>query len=171
MALRLAIPAYALATVALAFEVWRFFLLATLLTFSGAEDLLLIFAFSLLVLSLGLVWFLCWVSVYSLLLNLLWSSPLKWLRLPKFSRLVNRDFGVLVTATLPIALVFFTQVGVKVSLTHHWPTARTIKLSYETFLLESFWLWFISAVFAYHGYDQISARARRRKQRKTLRST
>lgn len=171
MAIRLAIPAYGLATVAPAFEVWRFFLLGSLLSFSGTEGLLIVFAISLLALLIGLLWFLFWAGAYALLLRLLWSSPPSWLRLPKLPMLVNRDFGVLVTAALPIAIAFFANVGLRASLRYRLMTLSALRISYETFLLEFFWLWFISAVFLYHGYDLIRARVRRRKRGRATCST
>ena len=166
MAIKLAVPAYALATVAPAFEVWRFFLLGSLLPFAGVagSGLLMVFAISLLALLIGLLWFLFWAGAYALLLRVLWSSPPSWLRLPKLPMLVNRDFGVLVTAALPIAIAFFAHVGLRASLQYRLLTFSAFKMSYQTFLLEFFWLWFISAVFLYHGYDLIRARVRRRKR-------
>lgn len=171
MAIRLAVPAYGLATVAPAFEVWRFFLLGSLLSFSGTEGLLIVFAVSLLALLIGLLWFLFWAGAYSLLLRVLWSSPPRWLRLPKLPMLVNRDFGVLVTAALPMAIAFFANVGLRASLRYRLLTFSAFKMSYETFLLEFFWLWFISAVFLYHGYDLIRVRVRQRKRGRGTYST
>lgn len=171
MAIKLAVPAYGLATVAPAFEVWRFFLLGSLLSFSGTEGLLIVFAISLLALLIGLLWFLFWAGAYALLLRLLWSSPPSWLRLPKLPMLVNRDFGVLVTAALPIAIAFFTHVGLRASLRYRLLTFSAFRLSYETFLLEFFWLWFISAVFLYHSYDQVRANVRRKSSRRRTGST
>lgn len=169
LAIRLAIPAYGLATVVPAFEVWRFFLLGTLLSFSGIEGLLFLFAISLLYLLLALLWFLFWAGAYSLLLKLLWSDPPVWLRLPKTPVLVNRDFGVLVTSVLPIAIAFLIHVGLRLSLAYNLPTIESFRLTYETFLLNFSWLWFISAVFLYHSYYQIRARVRQRKrQRKAV---
>lgn len=170
MAIRLAIPAYALATVVPAFEVWRFFLLGSLLSFSGIEGLLSIFAIALLSLLLGLLWFLFWAAAYSLLLKGLWDNPPKSLRLPKIPVLVNRDFGVLVSAVLPLAIAFFSHAGVRASLRYSLPSLSAFKLSYETFLLGSFWLWFISAVFLYHSYDQIRRRVRRKNRARRAQS-
>ena len=169
MAIRLAIPAYGLAAVAPAFFVWQSLFLGAAVVLSGAagvEDILFVLALFSVPLLLGALWFLFWAGAYALLLRLLWSSPPKWLRLPQMSTLVNRDFGVLVSATLPLAITFLLQVGMKVSLRHRFPSFSSLRLSYETFLLESFWLWFISAVFLYHGYYLTRARARRRKRSK-----
>ena len=89
MAIRLAVPAYALAAIAPAVELWRFVLLGTLLSFVGIEEGLIGFAVSLLFLLFGLLWFLFCAGAYSLLLRLLWSSPPKYLKLPTLSTLVN----------------------------------------------------------------------------------
>lgn len=164
LAIRLAIPAYGLAMVVPAFEVWRFFLLGTLLSFSGIEGLLFFFAISLLSLMLSLLWFLLWAGAYSLLLKLLWSNPPEWLRLPKTLVLVNRDFGVLVTSVLPIAIVFLAHVGLRTSLLYDLPMTKSFRLTYETFLLDFSWLWFISAVFLYHSYYQVRAIIKQRKR-------
>ena len=162
MAIRLAVPAYALAAIVPAVELWRFVLLGTLLSFVGIEEGLLGFAVALLFLLLGLLWFLFCAAAYSLLLRLLWSSPPKYLKLPMLSTLINRDFGILVTATLPVAITFFAYVGLEPSLYYHLPTPSTFRLSYETFLLECSWIWFVCAVFLYHSYYRTRANVRRK---------
>lgn len=171
MAIRLAVPAYATAAVVPAFEVWRCFLLGCLLTFSDVEERLVVFAVALLSLVLALLWFLFCAGAYSLLLRLFWSHPPKSLKLPKLPMLVNRDFGILIAAVLPVAITFFSHVGLRASLYYGLPTLSSFKVSYELFLLESSWLWFISAVFLYHSYYQTRAKFRRKNRRRRAGST
>ena len=171
MAIRLAVPAYALAAIAPVVELWHYFLLGTLLSFVGVKEGLLAFAVSLLFLLFGLLWFLFCAGAYSLLLRLLWSSPPKYLKLPTLPTLINRDFGILVTATLPVAITFFTYVGLEPSLYYHLPTFSLFRLSYKTFLLELSWLWFVCAVFLYHGYYRARANVRRKSSRRSASST
>ena len=171
MAIRLAIPAYGCATVVLASFIWHFFLLGGLFSFTGVPEVIFCFVMSLLVLMMTLLWFMAWTGLYSLLLRLLWSSPPQWLRLPKARTLINRDFGILVTAALPMAAIFLTHVGLRVSLSRRLPTLEWVKLIYADFLLDYAWVWFLSAVFLYHGYYQVRAKAKERKRSRRARST
>jgi len=159
MAIRLAVPAYAVASVALAIEVWRGCFLGLLLAFAGIEGLALGLAVSLLFLLLTLLWFLLWSAAYALLLRLLWSSPPKWLRLPAFATLVNRDFGILIAATLPVAVTCFVRFGLRLNSQLYSADFSSLSLSseYRSFVLESFWLWFVAALFLYHSYYQVRA--------------
>lgn len=111
MAVQLAVPAYCRATVVPAFEVCRFFMVGCIATVGtgihNVSDLgavALFFLISLSALFLSLIWFLTWMGLYALLLKALWSNPPRWLRLPEFRTLSNRDFGVLVTSVCPIAI-------------------------------------------------------------------
>ena len=167
MAIRLAIPAYGIASVALAIEVWRACFLGLLLAFAGVEGLLLGLASSLLFLLLSLLWFLLWSAAYALLLRLFWSSPPKWLRLPSFATLVNRDFGILISASLPVAITCFVRFGLRFHPHFYSADFSSFRLrdEYSLFVLEAFWLWFVAAVFCYHGYYSVRANVRRRKQR------
>lgn len=166
MAIRLAVIAYGFAVVVFAVEIWRFLILGCVVARFSIEGMLIGWAIALLFLLLGLLWFLFWAGAYSLLLNLLWSSPPKWLRLPKVSTLVNRDFGILISATLPLVVVLLAEVGLRVGLRYYFPTLSTFRMNYETFLLEYAWLWFVSAVFLYHGYYQVRARVMRKKRQR-----
>ena len=152
IAMILAIPAYFGATVIFAFEFWRYSLVGGLLaiTGNGGGGLLFFFIVSISALLLALIWFSILAGAYSFLLKFLWSNSPQWLRLPKFSLLVIRDFGILVLSILPIVAIFTFYTlfitGLKQSLTDF----RTPKLSYDIFLLRFWWLWFISAAYLYN---------------------
>ena len=104
MAMILAIPAYFGATVIFAFEFWRYSLVGGLLaiTGNGGGGLLFFFIVSVGALLLALIWFSILEVAYSFRLKFRLSKSPHWLRLPKFSLLVIRDFGILVLSILPI---------------------------------------------------------------------
>lgn len=149
MAIRLAVPAYCCATVIPAFEVWRLLLLAGTFAVTGTEGLTLFLLGSFGALLLSLVWFLAWVGAYALLLKILWSNPPQWLKLPKFSILINRDFSVLVLAVLPIAIAVCIYTGFTPILRQNPFTEKSLKLTYELLLPKFAWIWLIAAACFY----------------------
>ncbi|MEH2236135.1 hypothetical protein [Nostoc sp.] len=151
MAIRLAIPAYIGATVLFAFEFWRYLLVGGLgfLSITSNGGLIFFFGVSAIALLLALIWFLILTRVYAFLLKLLWSNPPQWLILPKFRSLVIRDFGILVLSILPIVAVFAIYILFVSSFKQTFADLRTPRLTYDIFLLRSWWLWFISAAYLY----------------------
>jgi hypothetical protein len=149
MAMRLAIPAYFGATVIFAFEFWRYSLVGSLLAITGNDGLIFFFVFAVGALLLAFIWFLILAGIYVLSLKFLWSNAPQWLRLPKFSLLVIRDFGILVLSILPIVVMFTIYILFITGLKQSFADLRTPKLTYDIFLLRFWWLWFISAAYLY----------------------
>jgi hypothetical protein len=166
MAIKLAVPAYCCATVVLAFEVWRFFLLGGIFAMTGTEGLAFFFLISIGALLLSLVWFLALAGLYALILKALWSNPPQWLRLPKIETLVNRDFGILVSSVFPISVMFLIYAFFSVSFRENLFIAKPLRLTYDLFLLKFAWVWLISAACSYQGY--LTTRLRLSNRRKSL---
>ncbi|MDJ0737387.1 MAG: hypothetical protein QNJ47_25535 [Nostocaceae cyanobacterium] len=149
MAIKLAIPAYVGANVVLAFEFWRYSLVGSLLAATGNDGLILFFVVSVITLLLSLLWFLILVGLYGLLLKLLWSNPPQWLRLPKLKSLIMRDFGILVVSVFPIVVIFAIHGLLVSNIKQTFADLRTLRLTYDFFLLRFWWLWIISAAYLY----------------------
>lgn len=113
----------------------------------------------------ALICFSILAGVYALLLKFLWSNPPQWLRLPKFSSLVIRDFGILVLSILPIVVIFTIYTLFVTGLKQSFADLKTLKLGYDIFLLKFWWLWLISAAYLYdlfmkkNKYHQLSVQA------------
>lgn len=153
MAMKLAIPAYFGATVIFGFEFWRYSLVGGLLAVTGNDGVALFFIVSAGALLLALIWFLTLAGAYKLLLKFLWSNPPQWLRLPKFSSLVLRDFVILVLSILPIVGIFAIYILFITGLKQSFTDLRTPRLTYDIFLLKYWWLWLISAAYLYKLFD------------------
>ncbi|QLE59198.1 hypothetical protein [Nostoc sp. TCL26-01] len=149
MAMKLGIPAYFGATVIFAFEFWRYSLVGSILAVTNHNGIILFFIVSVGALLLALIWFLILAGVYALLLKFLWSNPPQWLRLPKFSSLVIRDFTILVFSILPIIGIFAIYILFITGLKQSFDDLRQPKLTYDIFLLRFWWLWLISAAYFY----------------------
>ncbi|MBD2616285.1 hypothetical protein H6G94_34465 [Nostoc punctiforme FACHB-252] len=151
MAIRLAIPAYIGATVLFAFEFWRYLLVGGLgiLSITNKSHLIFFFGVSAIALLLSLIWFLILTKVYALLLNVLWSNPPQWLILPKLRYLLIRDFGILVLSTFPIVLIFAIYILFFTGFKQTFTNLRTLRLTYDLFLLRLWWLWLIFAAYLY----------------------
>ncbi|MBD2163862.1 hypothetical protein H6G04_05520 [Calothrix membranacea FACHB-236] len=149
MAIKLAIPAYVGATVAVAFEFWRYSILGGLLAVTGNDGVIFFFLSSAIALLFALIWFLILTKLYKFLLKLLWSNPPQWLCLPKFKTLVMRDFGILVLSILPIVAIFAIYIFFVTSYKQTLANLRTPRLTYDIFLLRYSWLWLISAAYLY----------------------
>jgi hypothetical protein len=159
MAVRLAIPAYFGANVIFAFEFWRYSLVGVLLTVTGNNALIFFFAVSAVALLLAFMWFLILTKLYTFLIKLLWSNPPQWLSLPKFRLLIVRDFGILVLSVLPIVAIFAIYILFFTSFKQSFADLKTPRLTYDSFLLRFWWLWFISAAYLYQlSITKISAK-------------
>lgn len=149
MAIKLAIPAYLFATVILAFEFWRYFIGGCLSPILGYDGLVVFFAFSAVLLLLGLIWFLILAGIYTLLLKFLWSKPPQWLSTPRFRVLIIRDFRILVLSALPITVIFVIYVLFATGSKRIFADIRASRLTYDMFVFKFSWLWLISAAYLY----------------------
>ena len=153
-AIKLAIPAYLGATVVFGFEFWRYSAFAVILAINGNEGLSFCLAISMIALLLCLLWFLFLAGIYKLLLNILWSKPPQWIKLPKLKYLVLRDFSILVISTFPIVVILLVYISFITSFKEVFADMKTPKLSYDSLLLKFSWLWMICAASLYQWCDR-----------------
>jgi hypothetical protein len=157
MTIKLAIPAHVGANVVFAFEFWRYSLLGLILAITGNtgnDGLTLFLGISTLALLSSLLYFLFLAGIYKLLLKILWSNPPKWIVTPSLKSLIIRDWGILMISAFPIVMIFMIYILSVTSLKEIFADLRTLKITYDSFLLKFSWLWMISAAYLYQWCDK-----------------